>query len=75
MFDYVIVEKDEVEDKLDEGWCRTTPEALEASMDDDMKRKAIEAEATKLEIQFDGRTSTKKLEAAVAEKKQTSVGY
>lgn len=32
MFDYIIVEADEVQQKVKEGWCTTTTNALKASI-------------------------------------------
>lgn len=32
MFDYVVVEEDEVSGRIDDGWHMTTPDAYEASL-------------------------------------------
>ena len=57
-FDYVVVDAEGVEAKLAEGWSRTTSEALESSPP---TREELELKASELGIEFDGRTSDKKL--------------
>lgn len=60
-FDYVIVDEEEVESKLQEGWYLTTSEAKDESINSAPTRLELETKAKELEIQFDGRTSNKKL--------------
>lgn len=68
-FDYVIVDESEIEAYLLRGWSKTTAEAKESDKVAKAKRFALEEEATRNGVKFDGRTSDAKLEAAVAEAK------
>lgn len=75
-FDYIVVDELEVDKALNDGWYKTTPEALENSNvidvtpndDDAPTREELEAKATELEISFDGRTADKTLSNKIAEK-------
>jgi len=72
-FDYQIVhDQDTLDVMLENGWYLTTGEAKEASqpksvepLEAPMTREEIEAKASALGIQFDGRTSDAKLLAKI----------
>lgn len=54
MFDYIIVEEDNVQDSISDGWFKTTPEAKEAStLTASMPtREEMETKAKELNIKF-----------------------
>jgi hypothetical protein len=80
-FDYIVVDELEVDKALNDGWYKTTPEALKNSNvieakviddipnDDEMPtREELEDMANELDISFDGRTADKTLSNKIAEK-------
>ena len=67
-FDYVVVNEDEVEVSLSNGWHMTTTEAKEAYKDKDIKRENLTAKAAEYGEKVDGRTSIDKLETLVTDK-------
>lgn len=66
-FDYIIVESEDVNAKLKDGW-HLTPAAAQSNIDNSAPTRAeLEIKAKELNIVFDGRTSDKKLEALINE--------
>lgn len=63
-FDYIIVDEEDIESAIADGWFRTTDEAK--SFDSKLLRIDLERKAFELGIKFDGRTSDKKLENLIA---------
>lgn len=83
MVDYQVIDADEVNDALADGWYLTPTEAGEAAAakeadkaeaakqkaeDAPATRDELEAKAKELGIKFDGRTTDKKLGEQIAEK-------
>lgn len=77
-FDYVIVPDEDIDATVADGWSRSVPaakaafdgkqaHAAEPVADTPPTRSELEQKAAELGIKFDGRTSDKKLAAAVAE--------
>lgn len=70
-FDYKIVDGDEVEKACEAGWFETPAEAKTACEADEdsapVTREELETKAIELGIDFDGRTSDKKLQAKIEE--------
>lgn len=74
-YDYCIVDEDEVDATVAEGWhlwpadARAAAETVkdEPISDAPPTREELEAKATELGLKFDGRTSDKKLAAAIDE--------
>lgn len=71
-YEYLIVEEEDVEAKVAEGWARSVPEAKALADTPTVSvapptREELEQKATELKIKFDGRTSDKKLSAAIEE--------
>ena len=53
MFDYIIVNEDEIEDTIANGWSLTTDEAKNGKEDNSKpSREEMEAKAKELEIRF-----------------------
>lgn len=76
-YDYLIVEDEDVEAAVADGWHRTAAEAKAAgtapvvetpAVDAPPTRAELEQKAKELSIKFDGRTTDKKLAEAIAEK-------
>lgn len=79
MVDYIIVDMEQDDEFVADGWFRTIPEALEAAagsvVSDEAKedesapptRDELEQKATELGIKFDGRTTDAKLLAKIEE--------
>lgn len=65
-FDVIVVDSDEVDDKLKEGWSL---HPLECGVDtvSAPSREELEAKAKELNIKFDGRMSDKTLNAKIEE--------
>jgi hypothetical protein len=76
LVDYRVIDADEVEQALAEGWFRTPTEAGESAKpapavpadDAPVTRAELQAKAKELGIKFDGRTTDKKLADAIAAK-------
>lgn len=73
-FDYVIVEGDDVEGALKDGWHKTTVEAKDATgaeVDADgngrVTKKEIIAKLKELDVEFDSRASKAELEEVLNE--------
>lgn len=72
-FDYLIVDDDDIESALADGWSLTTdqakhkPPAEPPISDDPATRAELEQKAGELGIKFDGRTSDAKLAKAIAD--------
>lgn len=68
-FNYKLVSTEkERSDALDNGWFDSLPEAIdgEAAISEGAPTRAeLEAKATELDIKFDGRTTDRKLSAAI----------
>lgn len=74
-FDYLIVTDDKLDEALAAGWALSAPKAKEAfdaaqaaPAETAPTRAELEQKATELGIKFDGRTTDKKLSAAIADK-------
>lgn len=73
-FDTLVVDADDVDGALADGWHLTTPNALAASKakadapdgDAPPTREELEAKAKELGIEFDGRTGNKSLATKIA---------
>lgn len=68
-FDYKLVSTEqEHSDAMDNGWFDSMPEAIdgERAIDESAPTRAeLEAKAAELDIKFDGRTTDRKLAAAI----------
>lgn len=67
----IVVDADEVEAKLADGWFLHPDDAINAKKTTPT-RAELEQKATELEIKFDGRTTNKKLSEAIDEKLKAS---
>lgn len=78
MFDYVIVDEDDIDAHLKKGWYLTTPEALKASKGKSKKsapipnsapsRDEVKQKADELGIDYPNNIPTKKLQKLVEDK-------
>lgn len=72
-FDYVVIEEDEIEAHLEEGWSMTTHEAkdkdiIEADIGNDAPtREELEQKANELGIQYRANISDEKLFSRIEE--------
>lgn len=73
-YDYLIVEDEDVEGALADGWHRTAAEAKAATVEyvlpkdpEPPTRAELEQKATEMGLKFDGRWGDKKLTDAIAD--------
>ena len=67
MFDYIIVDSEDIQKAIAEGWHLTTSEAIEEKKE--QSRSDLEVIAESKGLKFDGRTSDKKLKEMIASTK------
>ena len=67
-YDWQVIDESRVEELAVDGWCLTTQEAKVYYEDDQpLTREELETKANELSIQFDGRTSDRKLENLIVQ--------
>jgi len=73
-YDTAIVDEDDIEEKLNDGWFRTAQEAVadaeakgDADLDGDVTRKEMEVKAKELGIKFNYKTTNESLMAKIEE--------
>lgn len=73
-YDTIIVDEDDIEEKLNDGWFRTASEAVadaeakgDANLDGDVTREEMEAKAKELKVKFNHKTTDESLMAKIDE--------
>lgn len=73
-YDTVVVDEDDIEEKLNDGWFRTASEAVadaeqkgDTDLDGDVTRQEMEIKAKELGIKFNHKTSNESLMAKIDE--------
>lgn len=73
-YDTIVVDEGDIEDKLNDGWFLTAPEAVadskekgDADLDGDVTRKEMVVKAKELGIKFNHRTTNESLMAKINE--------
>ena len=73
-YDTIVVDEDDIDEKLKEGWFRTAKECNaeakakgDADLDGDVTREEMEAKAKELGIKFNHKTSNSSLMAKIDE--------
>ena len=73
-YDTIIVDEDDIEEKLNDGWFRTASEAVadaeskgDTDLDGDVTRKEMEIKAKELGIKFNHKTTNESLMAKIEE--------
>lgn len=73
-YDTIIVDEDDIEEKLNDGWFRTASEAVadaeskgDTDLDGDVTRKEMEIKAKELGIKFNHKTTNESLMTKIDE--------